>query len=233
MKQTHSMFPLTKEDAERLIFPFGISGEALLKRGVGDPMAHKEPLIPAERIEQAILLIRGAKVMLDRDLAKLYGVSVKALNQAVKRNRERFPTDFMFQLTWEEAGDLRSHFATLKENAARDTEVSRSQSVTLKRGANPKYRPYAFTEQGVAMLSSVLNSQRAIEVNIAIMRAFVRLREMLGSHKELARKLDDLERKLGEHDQKFQVVFEAIRQLMAPPPQPAKKRRIGFARDDA
>ena len=121
----------------------------------------------------------------------------------------------MFQLTAKEAESLRSQNATLKKG----------------RGRHRKYAPYAFTEQGVAMLSSVLNSKRAIEVNIAIMRAFVRLREILSSHKELARKLNDLERKLGEHDQKFQVVFEAIRQLMVPPAQPEKGRRIGFTRD--
>ncbi len=119
----------------------------------------------------------------------------------------------MFQLTWDEA-----------------EQASRSQSVILKRGKNIKYAPYAFTEQGVAMLSSVLRSDRAVEVNIAIMRAFVRLREIMSTHKDLARKLDELERKLGEHDKKFTIVFEAIRQLMAPPPAPPK-RRIGFHQD--
>jgi len=172
-------------------------------------------LVRVERIQQAILPIRGQKVLLDRDLAALYGVETRVLVQAVKRNRNRFPDDFMFQLTWDEA-----------------EHVSRSQSVILKRGKNIKYAPYAFTEQGVAMLSSVLHSDRAIEVNIAIMRAFVRLREILSTHKDLARKLDDLERKLAEHDDRFTVVFEALRQLMAPPPEPQKKRRIGFARDE-
>jgi hypothetical protein len=147
--------------------------------------------------------------MLSPDLARLYEVSPKVLIQAVKRNRHRFPSDFMFQLTRAEA------------------DSSRSQIVTLKRGGNVKYLPYAFTEQGVAMLSSVLNSERAVEVNIAIMRAFVRLREIMSTHKDLARKLDALERKLGEHDEKFAIVFEAIRQLMAPPAAPAKPR-IGF-----
>ncbi|HQU46095.1 MAG TPA: ORF6N domain-containing protein [Pirellulales bacterium] len=175
----------------------------------------KELLVPAERIERAILLIRGQKVMLDRDLAELYGVPTKAFNQAVKRNAKRFPDDFMFQLTADEAAALRSQFVTLKSG----------------RGQHRKYLPYAFTEQGVAMLSSVLNSDRAIEVNIAIMRAFVRLREILATHKDLAVKLAELERK---YDDNFRVVFEAIRQLMAPPPT-AKKRRIGFlpADDDA
>jgi len=172
-------------------------------------------LIPVERIEKAILLLRGQKVMLDRDLAELYGVPTKRLNEQVRRNRTRFPEDFMFQLSREEFEDWRSQVATSNPAA----------KMGLRR------RPYAFTEQGVAMLSSVLNSDRAIEVNIAIMRAFVKLREILATHKDLARKLDELERKLGQHDQKFQIVFEAIRQLMAPPPQPEKKGRIGFARE--
>lgn len=168
-------------------------------------------LVPAERIERAILLIRGQKVMLDSDLAELYGVETRALIQAVKRNSERFPEDFVFQLTSEEVGILRS------------------QSVMSSMGhGGRRSSPYAFTEQGVAMLSSVLRSRRAIEVNIAIMRAFVRLREILATNKDLAAKLDELERKLGEHDEHFQVVFEAIRQLMAPPPT-SKSRRIGFA----
>jgi len=148
-------------------------------------------------------------------LGELYGVPTKRLNEQVRRNRTRFPEDFMFQLSREEFEDWRSQVATSNPAA----------KMGLRR------RPYAFTEQGVAMLSSVLNSDRAIEVNIAIMRAFVKLREILATHKDLARKLDELERKLGQHDQKFQIVFEAIRQLMAPPPQPEKKGRIGFARE--
>lgn len=170
-------------------------------------MTKDQSLIPAERIEKCILLIRGQKVMLDRDLADLYRVSTKVLNQAVKRNLNRFPSDFMFRLTWQESSRL-----------------LRSQFVTLKQGQHLKYRPYVFTEQGVAMLSSVLRSDRAIAVNIAIMRAFVRLREILSTHKELARKLEEMERK---YDEQFQVVFEAIRQLMMPP-EPKKKGRIGF-----
>lgn len=165
----------------------------------------------ALQVEQRIYLIRGQKVMLDFDLAKLYGVATKALNQAVKRNRERFPEDFMFQLTRAEIDSL----GTL-----------RSQSVTLKRGQNVKYQPYAFTEQGVAMLSSVLRSPRAVHVNIAIMRAFVRLREMLLSNADLARQLGMLEKK---YDSQFKVVFEAIRQLMTPPEPPIPpQREIGF-----
>jgi hypothetical protein len=175
----------------------------------------QESLIPVERIEKAILLIRGQKVMLASDLAELYGVTTFNLNKAVKRNLNRFPEDFMFQLTKEEHERLRFQSGISKPRG---------------RGGR-RYFPYAFTEQGVAMLSSVLHSEQAIEVHIAIMRAFVRLREILASHKDLARKLEDLERRLGQHDAQFQVVFEAIRQLMTPPTEPQKKRRIGFARD--
>ncbi len=155
-------------------------------------------LIPAERIERSILLMRGQKVMLDRDLAELYDVSTKVLNQAVRRNQKRFPHDFMFQLSKDEMENWRSQFVTSNSAA----------KMGLRR------RPYAFTEQGVAMLSSVLHSDRAIDVNIAIMRAFVRLREMLASNANHARRLDELERK---YDKQFAVVFDAIRQLMAPP----------------
>ena len=160
-----------------------------------------------EHVERNILLIRGHRVMLDADLAKLYGAPIRTLNQAVKRNASRFPPNFMFQLTVEEAAALRSQFVTLKTG----------------RGQHRKYRPYAFTEQGVAMLSSVLHSERAIQVNIAIMRAFVQLREMIGSNKGLARRLNELEKK---YDSKFRVVFEAIRELMAEPE--PKVKRIGF-----
>ena len=170
--------------------------------------------VPVERIEKAIFLIRGQKVMLDRYLAGLYGVSTKQLNQAVKRNADRFPEDFMFQLTMDEAK------AWWQEVTA---ERLRSQTVTLKRGQHIKYRPYAFTEHGILMLSSVLNSQRAVQVNIQIMRAFVRLREILSSNAELARKLEQLERK---YDHQFKVVFDAIRQLMTPPE--PKRKQIGF-----
>jgi hypothetical protein len=164
-------------------------------------------LIPAEVIERKIYLIRGQKVMLDSDLAELYGVTTKRLNEQVRRNLKRFPSDFMFQLSNEEAESLRSQFATSKRGGRR-------------------YLPYAFTEQGVAMLSSVLNSRRAIEVNIQIMRAFVKLREMIASNKELAKRLDELESK---YDEQFKVVFDAIRELMAPVD--PKKRKIGFRRE--
>ena len=159
-------------------------------------------------IEKRILLIRGQKVMLDEHLAELYGVETKALKRAVRRNRSRFPDDFMFVLTIEEYSSLRYQFGT------------------IKRGQHSKYLPYAFTEQGIAMLSGVLHSKQAVKVNIAIMRAFVRLREIFLAHKDLARKLEDLERKYETHDKQIHAVFEVIRQLMAPEQQP--KRRIGF-----
>ena len=166
-------------------------------------------LLPPERIERSILLIRGHKVMLDADLAALYGVETKQLVRAIKRNISRFPPDFMFQLSKDDFENLRCHFGTSSQWGGR------------------RYPPYAFTEQGVAMLSSVLKSKRAIQVNIEIMRTFVRLRRILASHAELARKLDALEKK---YDAQFRVVFDAIRQLSSPPesePEPPKKR-IGF-----
>jgi uncharacterized protein YjcR len=164
----------------------------------------KDP-ITAEQIERVIVLIRGHKVMLDRDLAELYGVEVKQLKRQVKRNQDRFPADFMFELSKEEYDALRSQFGA------------------LKRGEHSKYLPYTFTEQGVAMLSSVLRSTRAVQVNIEIMRAFVRLRQILASNAQLARKLDTLEKK---YDAQFKVVFDAIRQLMTPAE--PNKRKIGF-----
>jgi hypothetical protein len=169
-------------------------------------------VIPVERITRSILLIRGQKVMLDEALAALYEVEVKVLNQAVGRNAGRFPADFMFQLTAEESAFLRSQFVTLKTGS----------------GRHRKYLPYAFTEQGVAMLSSVLRSARAVRVNIEIMRAFVQLRQMLSSNADLARKLAALEKK---YDAQFKVVFDAIRELMAPTELP-RKRPIGFTSSD-
>ena len=185
-------------------------------------------LIPARRIEQKILLLRGEKVMLDRDLAELYGVETKVLNQAVKRNLERFPADFMFQLSKVEAGLVsRSQIVTLNDEITKEPLETkgalRSQIVTLKRGAHRKFRPYAFTEQGVAMLSSVLRSDRAIQVNLAIMRTFVQLRQMLSSHADLSRKLAALE---GKYDKQFRVVFDALREMMSERKKP--KREIGF-----
>ncbi|MCG3138987.1 MAG: hypothetical protein HJJLKODD_02859 [Phycisphaerae bacterium] len=166
----------------------------------------KTAVIPQERIEQAILLLRDEKVLLDSDLAKLYGVSTRVLVQAVKRNILRFPSDFMFQLT------------------AQEFAILRSQSVTSSGWGGRRTPPYVFTEQGVAMLSSVLNSERAIMVNIEIMRTFVRLRAMLASHAALSRRLNALERK---YDAQFKVVFDAIRELMEPPPA-KKKKPIGY-----
>ena len=188
-------------------------------------------LIPAARIERRILLLRGQKVMLDRDLAELYGVETKALNQAVKRNLERFPEDFMFQLSKEEAAlVLRSQIVTLNDEAAGEplkTKGSlRSQIVTLKRGEHLKYRPYAFTEQGVGMLSGVLNSPRAVQTHIAIVRVFVQLHQMLASHADLSRKMESLEKK---YDKQFRIVFDAIRELMSDKKVPKLPRReIGF-----
>lgn len=165
-------------------------------------------IIPKERVEQKILVIRGHKVMLDSDLAELYGVEAKRLNEQVRRNLERFPEDFMFQLNNQEVTLLRSQIATLNTG----------------RGEHRKYIPYAFTEQGVSMLSSVLHSPRAVQVNIEIMRAFVKLRQMLISHKELAEKLDKMEK---AYDHNFQFIFKTLRQLMEPPPAPPRKK-IGF-----
>ncbi|MBI4595125.1 MAG: ORF6N domain-containing protein [Candidatus Tectomicrobia bacterium] len=163
-------------------------------------------LLPEERIINKIYLIRNIKVMLDRDLADLYEVETKVFNQAVRRNLKRFPEDFMFQLTKEEAQN-----------------VSRSQFVTLKRGQNIKYLPMAFTEQGVAMLSSVLNSDRAIMVNIQIMRVFTKPRQMLSGYEELKRKIEAMEQK---YDEQFRIVFEAIKQLLEPGKKDVKK--IGY-----
>jgi hypothetical protein len=166
-------------------------------------------LIPVERIQSFIFLIRGEKVMLDSHLAELYQVPTKVLIQAVKRNQERFPHDFAFQLTVQELAHLRSQIVT--SNAGR---------------GGRRYLPYAFTEQGVAMLSSVLRSKRAVQVNVAIMRAFVSLRRLLATNEALARKLAELERRLEGHDQAIKSLFDAIRGLMSPPAKP--RREIGF-----
>jgi len=183
-------------------------------------MAESKSLIPSEIIEKKIFFLRGQKVMLSSDLAELYQVEPRALIQAVKRNMDRFPEDFMFQLTRDELSLLKSH--SLISNDSRAT-ASRSQIVILKRGLNIKYLPYAFSEQGVAMLSSVLRSKRAVLVNVEIMRSFVRLRQMLATNVNLERRLNELERK---YDSQFKVVFDAIRQLMASPEKQPKK--IGF-----
>ena len=170
-------------------------------------MGDKKALVPTEVIVTKIIFLRGEKVLLDRDLAELYGVETKQLKRAVRRNIKRFPEDFMFELSKEEWENLRCHFGTSSWGGIR-------------------YAPMAFTEQGVAMLSSVLNSDRAIEVNIAIMRAFVQLRKMIASNDELVRKLRELEHRLEKHDKDIGLIFEAIRELMTPPEKPPKK--IGF-----
>ena len=169
-------------------------------------------IIPIEKVINNIFLIRNEKVILDSDLAELYGVETKVLKRAVRRNRERFPSDFMFELTQKELDSLRS------------------QSGTLKRGQHTKYLPFVFTEQGVAMLSSVLQSKQAIEVNVAIIRAFVQLRKTLDSNKKISQKIQELEsatnERLKEHDNKINIIFEAIKQLITEEEKP--KRKIGY-----
>lgn len=166
-------------------------------------------LVPQEAIERRIYLIRGQKVMIDSELAELYGVTTRNLKRQVRRNVKRFPSEFMFQLTkdeWNELVPIWHQFNRMKHSYA---------------------LPFVFTEHGVAMLSSVLNSEKAIKISILIIKTFVRLREMMATHKELAHKLEELERKIEKHDESISSIFEAIRQLMAPPPEPPK-RRIGF-----
>ena len=194
-------------------------------------------ILKPENLARFVFFIRGEKVMLDSDLATLYGVEARALNQAVARNRKRFPADFMFQLTQREYESLRSQTVISKESGSiehlsrsmmsspeRRDERLRSQIVTSKKGrGGRRYRPNAFTEQGVAMLSSVLRSTRAVEVNIAIMRTFVQLRKLMDTNRDLARKIEALEKK---YDERFAVVFEAIKELITPPSPP--KKRIGF-----
>jgi hypothetical protein len=185
-----------------------------MSRIVPSKESKMKEIVPREIIERKILLIRGHRAMLDKDLSQLYAVSTKRLNEQVKGNTKRFPEDFMFQLTKKEFLVFQNGISSL-----------RSQIATSKRGGR-RYLPYAFTEQGVAMLSSVLNSERAIQVNIAIMRIFVKLREILSTHKELAHKLSQLERKIEKHDEAIKTIFDAMRQLMAPPGK--ARRRIGF-----
>ncbi|OGC13553.1 DNA-binding protein [candidate division WOR-1 bacterium RIFOXYC2_FULL_37_10] len=178
--------------------------------------------MPVERIESKIYLIRSQKVMIDFDLAELYMISTKRLNEQVKRNIDRFPGDFMFQLTEKECGILLSSVLVFGDT---EEKKLRSQFATSKKGGR-RYFPYAFTEQGVAMLSSVLKSKRAVQMNIFIMRAFVKLREVLATHKDLVQKFKELEMKVGKHDKEIISIFEAIRRLMAPPENP--KEKIGF-----
>jgi phage regulator Rha-like protein len=172
-------------------------------------MSKTGAIVPVERIQSRILLIRGHKVMLDSDLAELYRVSTKRLNEQVKRNKSRFPADFLFQLSAEEAQALRSRFAT-----------------SISRRGGRRYRPFAFTEHGAVMLATVLNSAVAVQASIQVVRAFVKLRELLSTHRELAKKLADLEKRIAGHDDEITALFEAIRQLMEPLDKPSK--RIGF-----
>jgi phage regulator Rha-like protein len=174
---------------------------------------HRRTLVPLEDISRAILVLRGHRVLLDAELAALYGVTTKRLNEQVRRNRERFPADFMFQLTPEEQRFLRSQFATLKSG----------------RGQHRKYLPYAFTEHGAIMAATVLNSARAIEMSVYVVRAFVRMRELLASNQELARRFAQLEARLDKNDAAIAAILSAIRELMHPPA--PKRRGIGFTAD--
>ena len=183
-------------------------------------------LIPVERVDNAILEIRGQKVILSRDLAALYGVSTRRLNEQARRNIGRFPPDFMFQLSWEETQNLRS------ESDLSDDGGLRSQSATLKRGRHHKYRPYAFTEHGAVMAATILNTPRAIEVSVFVVRAFVRLSRVAANYRQLALRLGELEAKFASHDKNFRVVFDALRRLMQPREPEPRKRRIGFGPDD-
>ncbi len=169
-----------------------------------------QPMIPQEKIASKIYLIRGKRVMLDSDLAELYGVKTKVLNLAVRRNLGRFPDDFMFQLTFQETESLRFQFETSKKG----------------RGGR-RYSPYTFTQEGVAMLSGVLNSPRAVQANILIMRAFIKLREMVATNELIRQKIEELEKKYEKHDRQFKVIFEALRNLLEPVKTP-KKKAIGF-----
>lgn len=174
-------------------------------------MAKRDLSATSEQVDGLIHDLRGQRVMLSDDLARIYGVETRVLNQAVKRNHEKFPADFMFQLTRQETEHVRH---------------SRSQPVILKRGRNIKYLPYAFTEHGAIMAANVLNSPRAVQMSVLVVRAFVRMRQVLATHKELATKLAELERKVVGHDGHIRSLFEAIRQLMNAPASPG--RRIGF-----
>lgn len=180
-------------------------------------------IVPADQIALRIRNFRGEKVLLDFDLAALYGVETRVLNQAVKRNADRFPSDFMFQLSIEE-----TEMISQRGKSSTGQTVSDSSQIVMSPGKHrgKRYRPYAFTEQGVAMLSSVLKSERATKVNIAIMRAFVKLRQILETNRELAKKFSELEQRVGKHDEEIDAILEAIRQLMAQPDRPG--REIGF-----
>lgn len=181
-------------------------------------------ILIVEKIEHKIYLLRGRKVMLDIDLAKLYWVPTKRLNEQVRRNIERFPEDFMFRLSWDELECLRSQFATLK-NGGSLAKISKKDA----RGRHVKHLPYAFTEEGIAMLSSVLRSRRAVQMNILIMRAFVRIRQFVANHQALAEKFKELETRVDKHDSQILSIVEAIKEMIKIPEKP--KRRIGFVVD--
>jgi hypothetical protein len=189
--------------------------------------------IPIEQIDKMIRTIRGARVMLDRDLAKIYGVPTKAFNQAVKRNRQRFPEDFMFRLTLEEAKALQAS-RSQTVTSSRPMDPLRSQTVTSSQRGGPRYLPYAFTEYGALMAANILNSARAIQMSIFVVRAFAKMREALRGTPELARKLSELERKLTDrldvHEAAIVQVLREVMQILNPPPElePATRRRIGF-----
>jgi len=189
---------------------------------------------PVEQIVSRILLVRGQKAMLDADLANIYGVTTKALNQAVKRNAERFPEDFAFQLTPAEAGHLRSQFAILNTQHAdpKGAFLNRSQIVTSsQKHRDPRLLPWVFTEHGALMAANLLRSKRAVQTSLYVVRAFVRLREMVAANKELSKKLDELERRVSHHDEAITSIVKAIREL-AEPPEPKPKHRIGFVSGD-
>jgi hypothetical protein len=175
----------------------------------------EQSLVPVERIERSIIVLRGQKVIIDETLAALYGVSTKRLNEQVKRNSIRFPLDFTFQLSEDEYNSLRSQIATLE---------------TIGRGRHRKYLPYAFTEHGAIMVAAVLNSPQAIAMSILVVRVFVKLRNILATHRQLAARLSELESKLSTHDEQIILLFDAIRGLMAPPE--GKKRKIGFKAEE-
>ena len=184
-------------------------------------------------VDDVILTIRGHKVILDRDLAMLYGVEVKRLNEQVKRNRDRFPDDFAFRLTPQEVTNLKSQFATSSSPGMRSqiatasAQRSRSQIATMKRGHNIKYRPYAFTEHGAIMAATVLNSSKAVEMSVFVVRAFVKMREQLMATATLAKRLAEVEKLLLTHDSALRDLYRKIRPLLLPPPEPAKTK-IGF-----
>ncbi|MBM3358122.1 MAG: ORF6N domain-containing protein [Betaproteobacteria bacterium] len=189
---------------------------------------------PVERIASRILIVRAQKVMLDADLAGLYGVTTKALNQAVKRNAERFPKDFAFQLTPAEAGNLKSQFASssLQVTDSKRDLSNRSQIVTgSQKHRDPRFLPWVFTEHGALMAANLLRSRRAVQASLHVVRAFVRLREMVAANKELSKKLDELERRVSHHDEAIASIVQAIREL-ATPPEPKPGRRIGFISGD-